>query len=519
MVIVSITPEIGLDQLYTYAGGLGVLEGDKFLHASRKGYDYIVLTLLYRYGYVDYRFNKEDILPKPQTHPVPPHDILAPEEEFKISLKSEEVIVRPWTHRVRNAKIVYFEPVCPMWARSLVDRVYIEKNEQERYYKYIFLAKASAEYIRERIGLKKIDVIDIQEAYGALIVLSLPEYENYRFITHTPGPWGHPFYPRKLLEEEFRIKFSGDEDNIMLTKLAMDKSKKIFTVSKKHLEITKQMFPAYSEKISYVTNAVEETRWMHPALKRIINEIPVELELIDPDMLWKAHQEARNDLVKLIRQYKDTVRITENKMIIVWARRLTRYKRPYFIAEFIEEHNTEDVFFVLGGKPHPNDKDGISYARAFKKLMDKHNNVIYVHDYDIFRAKLMLAGGDLLLFTPFPGWEACGTSYMKAGINGVPILASRDGGALELIRDNLNSWFFGSTIDELINIYDDPRAKQIDEKDYVDFARKLNKIINLYPTEKYKEIMCNILQDTYREFTMKRLFSQYYPWIEKHIDF
>ncbi len=82
LAIVSITPEIGLDQLYTYAGGLGVLEGDKFLYASRKGYDYIVLTLLYRFGYVDYEFNREDMVAKHQTHPVPPHKILVPEEEY-----------------------------------------------------------------------------------------------------------------------------------------------------------------------------------------------------------------------------------------------------------------------------------------------------------------------------------------------------------------------------------------------------------------------------------------------------
>ncbi len=54
--IISITPEIGLDELYTYAGGLGVLEGDKFYALSRLGLDYTAMTLLYRGGYVDYVF-------------------------------------------------------------------------------------------------------------------------------------------------------------------------------------------------------------------------------------------------------------------------------------------------------------------------------------------------------------------------------------------------------------------------------------------------------------------------------
>jgi starch phosphorylase len=43
--IVSITPEIGIDEIPIYAGGLGVLEGDKFIEASEKGLEYVVITL------------------------------------------------------------------------------------------------------------------------------------------------------------------------------------------------------------------------------------------------------------------------------------------------------------------------------------------------------------------------------------------------------------------------------------------------------------------------------------------
>ena len=35
--IVSITPDLALDVGYTYAGGLGVLEGDKFYAAEKLG--------------------------------------------------------------------------------------------------------------------------------------------------------------------------------------------------------------------------------------------------------------------------------------------------------------------------------------------------------------------------------------------------------------------------------------------------------------------------------------------------
>ncbi len=509
MTIVSITPEIGLDELYTYAGGLGVLEGDKFIYAARNNYDYAVLTLLYRNGYVDYEFKEDKAIPVSQTHPIPIHKLLSPDKEITITMKNDEIIVRPWIYSLRNSKIVFFEPECPLWARSLVDNVYIEKNDEERYYKYILLAKAAATYIRDRIGLENIDVIDIQEAYTALIILSLPEYDNYRFITHTPGPWGHPYFPRKLLENEFGSNLDEYGENIMLTRIAMEKAKKIYTVSKKHCMITRQMFKEYSEKIDYVTNAVETTRWLHPAIRDLL--IRQDASELDPDKLWNAHLSAKKDLIKLLKKYKPHSDIGMDKMFIVWARRLTRYKRPYYIANFIEEHNDKDLFFILGGKPHPNDKDGIDYMLKFRELMKKYDNVVYIHDYDIQKAKLALTGGDLLLFTPFPGWEACGTSFMKAGINGVPILASRDGGALELVRDGINSWFFGSTLKELVNIYSDEKAKLIDSKDYEDFVNRLKFVIEIFNTDKYREVMLNILHDSIKYFTMERMFAQYYP--------
>jgi len=66
MVIVSITPGIYLEGLKTYAGGLGVLEGDKFYGIGDLGLEYIVLTLMYRGGYVGIDFKGEESIIKPR---------------------------------------------------------------------------------------------------------------------------------------------------------------------------------------------------------------------------------------------------------------------------------------------------------------------------------------------------------------------------------------------------------------------------------------------------------------------
>jgi len=504
--IISITPDFALDYGYTYAGGLGVLEGDKFYTASRLGLNYIVLTLFYRKGYVDYEFKNGELIIKPQKHHKEFYEMLKPGEEFSIRLRNEEVIVRPWTYSYGSAKAVFFEAVCPMWARKLTDRIYIEDNLEEKFYKYSFLAKASAYYIEHYIGVDNIDYIDLQEAYTALLTLILPVNSKYRIVIHTPGPWGHPTFPKEYIEKEFGWTLTSPQ--VVLTEIGLTQAKEAFVVSQKQLDVIKSVFPHHAGKIKYVTNGVDVERWTHPEVKKVLGKS-------DLDALWRAHLRVKNELFKLLRNYKDIV-YHEEKMIISWARRVTRYKRPYFIAKLIEEAQDKlDAIIVLAGKPHPHDQEGLGTFKWFKKLHDAYENVVLVHDYDVMKAKLILAGSDLLLFTPFSGWEACGTSYMKAGINGVPTLSSRDGGALELIEDGVNGWLFGEDIREFINIYTDPRAREIDEQEYREFKEKLREIVKQYynAREQYKKIMYNALKTFREKADIANTLKEYYKTI------
>uniref|UniRef100_A0A832CR00 Glycosyltransferase n=1 Tax=Ignisphaera aggregans TaxID=334771 RepID=A0A832CR00_9CREN len=54
---------------------------------------------------------------------------------------------------------------------------------------------------------------------------------------------------------------------------------------------------------------------------------------------------------------------------------------------------------------------------------------------------------------------------MKAILNAVPSIASRDGGLSELIVDNVNGWLFGEDIRELIEI-SSQEAMEINERGY-----------------------------------------------------
>lgn len=492
MVIVSITPEIALDELYTYAGGLGVLEADKLYTASRIGLDYLILSIFYRRGYVDYQFDGETPIPLPQRQPREAWRVLDPEEEFAISLRGEEVIVRPWIYERGSARAVLFEAVCPRWARILTDQVYVENSIEEQFLRYAFLAKSSAYYLKEVIGLENISVIDLQEAHTSLLLLALPLEDRYRLVIHTPGPWGHPGFPGDFIAREFG-SFLGDY--VVLTDMALERVGRVFVVSQKHRDIMAKVFSRYSGKITAVTNGIDIHRWMHPKLLKAYLENSLSKEL-----LKNVKMEARRELEGLLKKYKEKLDLGD-RIIVVWTRRLARYKRPEFIARFIEEHYDVNAFFILGGKPHPRDSDGLGYARWFRRLHLRFNNVLYVHDYNVRIARKIFHSMNLLLFTPFSGWEACGTSYMKAGVNGAPILSSRDGGALEFIVDGENSWFFGEDIRDFINIYSDPKAKEINEKEYREFEQKLLSIIDLYNSdrEKFYDIAFNAM----KTFTLK----------------
>jgi starch phosphorylase len=88
------------------------------------------------------------------------------------------------------------------------------------------------------------------------------------------------------------------------------------------------------------------------------------------------------------------------------------------------------VQIVIAGKAHPKDLPGKTLIREIVQLsrnpeLSKH--IVFVEDYSIEVAREMVQGVDLWMNTPRRGEEACGTSGMKAGINGVLNLSILDG--------------------------------------------------------------------------------------------
>lgn len=505
MVIISITPEIALEKSRNYAGGLGVLISDKFYAAGDMGLNYLVFSLLYRSGYVRVKCTERGLEFDAEDHDEEFYTKLVGEKELVITLRKEQVYVRPWIYTYKTARAVLFEATCPEWARRLTDRVYLESSEEEKFLKYALLAKATAKYLAERIGLSRITLVDLEESYTSLILYLLDIRDKARVVIHTPGPWGHPVFSGEILAREFPVRYTG---LVNMTEKTLELLKEAITVSSKQLSIISSIFPQFKEKFRHITNGIYLDRWMHPQLLSAWRKGEFK-----KDIILTAKREAKKALLNLVKTYKPDIPVDEETMIITWARRLTRYKRPYFPAKFIEENPSEfNYIVVLAGKPHPRDPDGIEYSKLFKSLSDRVNRVVYISDYSTDIAKVLVQGSDLWLFTPFSGWEACGTSYMKALVNGTPVLSSRDGGVLEVVEDNITGWLFGRDLREFIDIYNDPRAKLIDEEEYTDFKSKLIRIIDMYFNrhDEYLNVALNAWIKTPSKVDIKSALKKYY---------
>jgi starch phosphorylase len=104
---------------------------------------------------------------------------------------------------------------------------------------------------------------------------------------------------------------------------------------------------------------------------------------------------------------------------------------------------------VFAGKAHPADEPGkqlLAAVYAAARDPAAAGRIAFLEDYDMHAAHWLVQGVDLWLNTPVAPLEACGTSGMKAALNGVPSLSVPDGWWAEA-HDGGNGWSFGGTLE------------------------------------------------------------------------
>jgi starch phosphorylase len=123
-------------------------------------------------------------------------------------------------------------------------------------------------------------------------------------------------------------------------------------------------------------------------------------------------------------------------LTIGFARRFATYKRATLLFQDVNRlkkilNNPKmPVQIVIAGKAHPKDHPGKTLIREIVTLSrdpEMSKRLIFLEDYSIQVAREMVQGVDVWLNNPRRGEEACGTSGMKAAMNGVLNLSVLDG--------------------------------------------------------------------------------------------
>jgi len=315
--------------------------------------------------------------------------------------------------------------------------------------------------------------------------------ENVRsttvFTTHTPVPAGHDSFPVDWIENQLAdfhnlnresrqamLRLAGYDNNeahrFNMTVLAVRGSGSVNAVSQAHLDVTRSMFASIldgrDEAVSGITNGVHIPTWIAPAMDALFQRYlgaawkerqddPLLWEnvmAIPDDELWEARQALRGHLLALIREHARNRWIRQqtsaaqlaasgtlldpNALTIGFSRRFTDYKRPELI--FHDEERLARLLnamrsplqLIFAGKAHPADEPGKrSLQRIYSHAADFRfaGRVAFVDEYNLHVAHFFVQGCDVWLNNPRKPLEACGTSGMKASINGVPHLSVGDG--------------------------------------------------------------------------------------------
>lgn len=129
---------------------------------------------------------------------------------------------------------------------------------------------------------------------------------------------------------------------------------------------------------------------------------------------------------------------------------------------------------MFAGKAHPKDsagKDLIRHIVEVSRRVSGQLSVVFLENYDMELAGLLVSGTDLWLNTPRRPFEASGTSGMKAAHNGVPSFSTLDGWWIEGHLEGLAGWSIGSR--EAVRHASD----SVDREDAEDLYEKLRYVI------------------------------------------
>lgn len=548
--------EIGLrSDMPTYSGGLGILAGDTIQTAADMEVPMVAVTMLPRKGYFHQELDAAG-------HQIATPDLWNVAEHLReldarvtVVMEKREVKVRAWQYDVVGmtgfvVPVLFLDTDLPInddKDRELSYELYGGDKRYRLCQEYV-LGVGGVRMLRT-LGYDQIARFHMNEGHAAFLIVQLldeeisrsggrkikPEHiESVRakcvFTTHTPVAAGHDKFPMDMVRKiigrhkiwDIQEELTSDREALNMTYLALNFSHYVNGVSQQHGRVSQEMFGEY--RIDAITNGVHAATWTATPIRRLLDRhIPawkadnfsIRYALSVPIAeLGEAHAKCKAHLIRMIAR-EQKVRLDPEVFTIGFGRRATAYKRADLIFRDIGRlkkiaAGAGPFQIIFGGKAHPQDEPGkklIEQIFAAQKRLEPKVRIVYLPNYDIDVAKVMIPGVDLWLNTPQPPHEASGTSGMKAALNAVPSLSILDGWWIEGWVENLTGW----AINEKSKIRKAGKADTSAQDAQALYEKLQNVVIPMFyrDREQYLRIMLFALALNGSFFNTQRMLQEY----------
>jgi glycogen phosphorylase len=533
----------------TYAGGLGVLAGDTLKSCADLRVPVVGVSLLHRKGYFDQRLDAGGWQQEQPTRWRPEQFLRLLPGTVEVSLERRRVLVRAWQYDV-TGQGGYVVPLLLLDTdvegnagedRALTDSLY-GGEDRYRLAQEVVLGVGGVRTLRA-LGYSGLGKYHLNEGHASLLILELLrerspsrpaewDFDGVRgqcvFTTHTPVPAGHDQFDYELVRGVVGepvppsiLRMLGGPDRMNMTLLALNQSRYVNGVARRHEEVSREMFPGHA--ISHITNGVHSLTWTCDSFRALYDRrIPGwgndpallrQAVTLPPGDVWGAHCAAKLQLLAAVEQ-RAGVAPSPDALTVGFARRATRYKRADLLFSEVDRlrgiaARVGPLQFIFAGKAHPRDEEGKGLIRRIVDVARQAGGdlqVVYLENYDLELARLLVSGCDLWLNTPQRPLEASGTSGMKAAHNGVPSFSTLDGWWVEGCVEGRTGWSIGAREPGPSD------ADSVNRQDADSLYRKLESVVAplfYHDRERWVDVMRQAISLNASYFNTHRMVQQY----------
>lgn len=463
-----------------YAGGLGVLAGDYVIEAYQQNFPMVAIGLFYSRKCHIHTHEDTYVTNDPIHLGLKPVvDKFGNRIKVYVPIQGRRIAIQAW---------LYDEGTVPIY---LLDTNLVDNNEEDfKITDTLYITDHDLRIKQEMVlgigGARLLEALSIQpsvfhmnEGHSALLSYEISKNIMHKegidfesaflkakngiaFTNHTLVVGGHDIFEKEFVgnllasyAEEIDIPLDSllnkgikpEENEFGTTELALNSASKVNAVSNLHAEMAKKTWPDFEMKP--ITNGINILRWE---------------KVKTTEKLLSEHLENKKRLLDRVRR-ETGYKWHENDLLAGWARRITSYKRPIAFLDDLEQvkkiilNKERPVRLIFAGYPHYHDQEGHWLLNQIRQLAnsDLKGHMIFLEGYSTELSQLMLSGCDVWLNTPVVGLEACGTSGMKAALNGTLPCSTVDGWIPEVdinkIGFSLDSESISSNFRETLSEY------------------------------------------------------------------